>query len=167
MNAAQSPGNGLQALEANLSLSLASNAHSKCAVGSQTQQLLSRSGSTEPASFPCLLLLLQHPRQVRAIRARTKAAIMPPIFGGPTATLRKAPVFNPMPITRWIYRSEGKVYSSFRVEGTSDISFMPWTYIRQDPSVLSFAFASAVVCHCILEGASGPPHSSGFTWSTI
>ena len=28
-------------------------------------------------------------------------------------------------------------------------------------SVLSFAFASATVCHCILLGASAPPHASG------
>lgn len=27
-------------------------------------------------------------------------------------------------------------------------------------SVLSFGFASAVVCHCIFEGAPGPPHAS-------
>jgi hypothetical protein len=29
----------------------------------------------------------------------------------------------------------------------------------------SFAFASALVCHCMFEGASGPPHASGTTWS--
>ena len=33
-------------------------------------------------------------------------------------------------------------------------------------SVLSLAFAAAVVCHCMLDGASAPPQASGFTWST-
>src|SRR5437868_5202835 len=32
-------------------------------------------------------------------------------------------------------------------------------------SVLSFAFASATVCHCILLGASAPPHARGTMWS--
>jgi len=37
------------------------------------------------------------------------------------------------------------------------------SYSRQFRSVLSFAFASALVCHCILEGASAPAHSSEVT----
>lgn len=36
-------------------------------------------------------------------------------------------------------------------------------YCRQLPSVLSFILASATVCHCMFEGASAPPHSSGLT----
>jgi hypothetical protein len=32
-------------------------------------------------------------------------------------------------------------------------------------SVLSFAFPSATVCHCILDEVSGPPHSKARTWS--
>jgi hypothetical protein len=28
-------------------------------------------------------------------------------------------------------------------------------------SILSFAFASAIVCHCMFDGASAPPHASG------
>ena len=36
-------------------------------------------------------------------------------------------------------------------------------YSRQALSVLSLAFAAATVCHCILVGASAPPHSSGRT----
>lgn len=35
------------------------------------------------------------------------------------------------------------------------------TYLHQR-SVLSFAFPSATVCHWIFDGASAPPHSSGF-----
>jgi hypothetical protein len=31
-------------------------------------------------------------------------------------------------------------------------------YSRQLRSVLSFAFPFAIVCHCILNGASAPPH---------
>src|SRR5208282_2171722 len=38
---------------------------------------------------------------------------------------------------------------------------------RHCASVLSFAFAAADVCHCMLLGASVPPHSSGFTWSMM
>jgi len=30
-------------------------------------------------------------------------------------------------------------------------------------STLSFAFASASVCHCMFEGSSGPPRLSGIT----
>jgi hypothetical protein len=33
-------------------------------------------------------------------------------------------------------------------------------------SILSFAFAAAFVCHCMLLGASAPPRFSGTTWST-
>jgi hypothetical protein len=33
-------------------------------------------------------------------------------------------------------------------------------------SVLSFSLPSAVVCHCMLLGASAPPVASGLTWST-
>jgi hypothetical protein len=29
----------------------------------------------------------------------------------------------------------------------------------------SLAFASALVCHCIFDEASAPPHASGMTWS--
>jgi hypothetical protein len=34
---------------------------------------------------------------------------------------------------------------------------------RAQPFVshLSFALASRIVCHCMFEGASGPPHASG------
>ena len=41
------------------------------------------------------------------------------------------------------------------------IGCSPPLYSRQLRSVLSFAFPSAIVCHCILNGASAPPHSSG------
>jgi hypothetical protein len=27
----------------------------------------------------------------------------------------------------------------------------------------TFAFAAALVCHCIFEGVSAPPHASGLT----
>jgi hypothetical protein len=33
-----------------------------------------------------------------------------------------------------------------------------WQPIR---SVLSFAAAASVVCHCMFDGASAPPHASG------
>jgi len=33
--------------------------------------------------------------------------------------------------------------------------------LRQFRSVLSLIFASATVCHCMFDGASAPPHSSG------
>ena len=33
-------------------------------------------------------------------------------------------------------------------------------------SILSFAFAAAVVCHCMLPGSSAPPRFSGRMWST-
>ena len=33
-------------------------------------------------------------------------------------------------------------------------------------SILSFAFASAVVCHCMLPGTSAPPRFNGLMWST-
>jgi hypothetical protein len=32
-------------------------------------------------------------------------------------------------------------------------------------SHLSLAFASAVVCHCILDGSSAPPSANAFVWS--
>ncbi len=38
--------------------------------------------------------------------------------------------------------------------------------LRQFLSVLSLILASAAVCHCIFEGTSAPPHSSGTMWST-
>jgi hypothetical protein len=37
--------------------------------------------------------------------------------------------------------------------------------MRQLRSHLSFALPSAIVCHCVLNGASAPPHSSGLMWS--
>ncbi len=37
---------------------------------------------------------------------------------------------------------------------------------RQRRSVLSFALASATVCHCMFEGRSAPPHSRATLWST-
>ena len=33
-------------------------------------------------------------------------------------------------------------------------------------SHLSFAFASATVCHCMFDGSSAPPRFSGIIWST-
>src|SRR5262245_88253 len=39
-------------------------------------------------------------------------------------------------------------------------------YLQPARSHLSFAFAAAVVCHCMLEGESGPPQASGLIWST-
>ena len=44
-------------------------------------------------------------------------------------------------------------------------SFHYSNHDRHCASVLSFALAAANVCHCMLLGASVPPHSSGFTWS--
>ena len=39
----------------------------------------------------------------------------------------------------------------------------PFRLLRH--STLSFAFASAFVCHCMLLGRSAPPRLSGTTWS--
>jgi hypothetical protein len=38
--------------------------------------------------------------------------------------------------------------------------------VEQFRSQLSFAFASVVVCHCMLDGASAPQQASGQMWST-
>ncbi len=40
------------------------------------------------------------------------------------------------------------------------------TYLLHLLSVLSLAFASAIVCHCMLLVSSAPPHFSGTMWST-
>ncbi len=37
---------------------------------------------------------------------------------------------------------------------------------RQAHSHLSLAFASVMVCHCMLLGLSGPPRFSAMIWST-
>ena len=50
---------------------------------------------------------------------------------------------------------------------TTDIAVRWCRYsLRQFLSVLSLIVASATVCHCIFEGTSAPPHSSGTMWST-
>lgn len=37
--------------------------------------------------------------------------------------------------------------------------------ISPNHSRLSFSFAAAFVCHCMLPGASAPPRFNGVTWS--
>ncbi len=43
----------------------------------------------------------------------------------------------------------------------------PLRHEEQFPSQRSFALASAVVCHCMFEGASAPQQDSGQMWSTM
>src|SRR2546427_13304395 len=37
---------------------------------------------------------------------------------------------------------------------------------REFLSLRSLIFACSTVCHCMFDGASAPPHSSGTIWST-
>jgi hypothetical protein len=62
--------------------------------------------------------------------------------------------------TRAAEASETPVVSASPIFGK--ISF----YLHPIRSVLSLALPSSTVCHCILLGASAPPHTSGTMWST-
>jgi hypothetical protein len=42
---------------------------------------------------------------------------------------------------------------------------IPVAYRQPTRSVLSFALASATVCHCMFDGVSGPPQARGLKWS--
>ena len=42
-------------------------------------------------------------------------------------------------------------------------SIRDFFHLQPPLSTLSFAFAAATVCHCILKGESAPPHANGLT----
>ena len=46
------------------------------------------------------------------------------------------------------------------------ISVAQITDVTSRYSHLSFALASSIVCHCMLDGLSAPPCLSGIIWST-
>lgn len=56
-------------------------------------------------------------------------------------------------------RKDGRVRMGHSCRGT------PWraatTHLQSLRSHLSFALASAVVCHCMFDGSSAPPQASG------
>ena len=64
-------------------------------------------------------------------------------------------------ISDWIRTVGGRSL----LEATKHSRPLAHTTYRVQPFVshLSFAFASALVCHCMFEGASGPPLASGTT----
>jgi hypothetical protein len=53
--------------------------------------------------------------------------------------------------------------ASLRARGTSETRHCG----QRGHSHLSFALASALVCHCMFAGVSGPPRFSGMIWSRV